>query len=210
MRTSSTGTPWSSSTSAAAASIAAARLASVAAGSGIEPGAQLALLPACERGDAARVAGLALDERERLQDGVVHARGHLGPLLRADPGRALGVALGREPPGPGAEHEQERDRDAARLEHGVALGAAGVPVDEHDHAAGHQREAHHDRAAARTADEHDAEPAEAAGQTQRVGEAEPADGERGGERQHDESDQAPTGRRCRARPRVRWRARRRA
>ena len=86
----------------------------------VEPGAQLALLPPRERGDAARIVRLPLDERERLEHGVVHAGRHLGPLLRADAGGPLGVPLDGEPPGPRAEHEQERDRDGARLEGGVA------------------------------------------------------------------------------------------
>ena len=61
-------------------------------------------------GDAMRVVGVALDERERLQDRVVHARGDLGALLEADP---LG-ALGGELPEPRPEHEDERARDRAR------------------------------------------------------------------------------------------------
>ena len=105
---------------------------------GVEPGAQLALLPSRERGHAARIARLALDERERLQDGVVDASRHLGPLLRADAARSLGVPLGGEPPGPGPEHEEECDRDGARLERRVAAVRRRVLVDEEDHADGDQ------------------------------------------------------------------------
>ena len=100
----------------------------------VEPRPELALLTARQRRHAARVAGLALDERERLQHRVVDARGHLGALLRADPNRALGVPLRGEPPRPRAEDEHERDRDRARLEDGIAADAAGVPVDEEEHA----------------------------------------------------------------------------
>ena len=54
---------------------------------GVEPAAQLALLPARERGDAVRLARVPLDERERLEHRVVDARGDVGALLAADPGR---------------------------------------------------------------------------------------------------------------------------
>ena len=54
----------------------------------------------------------------------------------ADPRDALGVPLGRQPPGPGAENEQERDRDRARLEGRVAAVGRRVLVDEEDHADG--------------------------------------------------------------------------
>ena len=57
-----------------------------------QPGAQLALLAAGDGGDLARVAGAALDHRERLEDGVVQVRGYLGALLRADPLGALLVS----------------------------------------------------------------------------------------------------------------------
>ena len=59
----------------------------------VQPRPQLALLAAGERGDLARVVGALLDERERLQDGVVQVGGDLGALLRADPLRPL-VARG--------------------------------------------------------------------------------------------------------------------
>ena len=76
----------------------------------VEPAAQLALLPPRERGDAARLVGVALDQRERLQHRVVHARGDLGALLDADARRALGVALARELPEPRPDDEQQRRR----------------------------------------------------------------------------------------------------
>ena len=85
----------------------------------VEPRAQLALLAAREPGDLARVVGLALHQRERLQDGVVQVRGELGALLRA---HALGALVGEpahEPDPPRREdqrarHEHDDDRAAAR------------------------------------------------------------------------------------------------
>src|SRR2546429_261686 len=44
----------------------------------IQPAPQLAFLPARERGDAARLARMPLDERQRLQHRVVDARGDVG------------------------------------------------------------------------------------------------------------------------------------
>ena len=73
----------------------------------VEPAAQLALLPARERGDAPLIAGAPLDERERLQDGVVNARCHLGALLTADARRALLVALEGELPEPRADDQEQ-------------------------------------------------------------------------------------------------------
>ena len=76
---------------------------------GVEPRAQLALLPPRERRDASRVVRLALDQGERLQHRVVDAGGEVGALLDANAGVALGVALAYEPPRP--RHER---RAAAR------------------------------------------------------------------------------------------------
>ena len=61
----------------------------------VEPAAQLALLAARERGDARGLVGVPLDERERLQDGVVDARGDLGALLEPDALGALGARAAR-------------------------------------------------------------------------------------------------------------------
>ena len=85
-------TPWSSSTSAAASPSASASEAPAAALAAVEPAAELPLLPPRERRDARGVAGVPLDERERLQDGVVDPRRDLGALLGADP---LGCARRR-------------------------------------------------------------------------------------------------------------------
>ena len=90
--TTSIGTPWSRSTSSAAAS--SGREPALAGAVRVvrrQPRAQLALLAAGERGDLARIARALLDEGERLQDRVVQVGGDLGALLGAD---ALGP-LGR-------------------------------------------------------------------------------------------------------------------
>ena len=59
---------------------------------------------------------MPLDQRQRLQHGVVHARGDVGALVAADPGGALGVAVEREPPHPGPGDQQQRAGDGARRE----------------------------------------------------------------------------------------------
>src|SRR6266849_2873591 len=96
---------------------------------GIEPGAQLALLPPCERRHTACIGGIALDERERLQHRVVDARGEVGSLLRADARGVLRVPLADEPPRPRREHEHERRRDRTGCEQRRRR-AVRVPADE--------------------------------------------------------------------------------
>ena len=75
---------------------------------------------------------MALDERQGLEDGVVHARGDLGALLAADPRGPLGVALEREPPEPRPADHQERAGDGARSEDGRIRAPAG----QEEHGAG--------------------------------------------------------------------------
>jgi hypothetical protein len=84
---------------------------------GIEPRAELALLPACE---APGVGRILLDQRQRLEDGVVHPRSEVCTLT-----------LPCEAPGPRTEHEQERHSDRARCEQ-RRRGAARVVPDEDD------------------------------------------------------------------------------
>ena len=60
----------------------------------VQPAAELALLPARERGDALRLGCVALDQGQRLQDGVVHPGGHLGAFFEPD---ALGAVGGDSP-----------------------------------------------------------------------------------------------------------------
>ena len=58
----------------------------------VQPAAQLALLPAGERGDARRVVRVALHQRERLQHRVVDPRRDLGALLRGGSARCARTA----------------------------------------------------------------------------------------------------------------------
>ena len=136
----STGTPCSSSISAAAfADRADERLVLEELALGEEPGAELALLPPRELRDALRVVRLALDERERLEDGVVHARGDLGSLLRADAARALGVALLRGAPEPRPDDEEEPGGERGRREQRAALADVAAARQQDDRA---EREEH--------------------------------------------------------------------
>ena len=109
--TTSTGTPCACSTSAAASSSAARSVPSVSAGVLEQPAAQVALLGPGQRHDRARVVGLALDQRQRLQHRVVQVRGHVGLLLLQDPLAALVVELAQQPPHqwPGDQAEPEGD-----------------------------------------------------------------------------------------------------
>ena len=145
---------------------------------GVEPGTKLTLLAACQRGHAARIAGLALDERQRLQHRVVDACSHLGTLLRADAACPLGVPLGGQPPGPRPEHEQQRDGDGARFEGCVAAVRRRVLVDEDDHADDDEREADRDRSTAAAPGQQDPGSAQRGGPDQRVREAEAAERDR--------------------------------
>ena len=79
----------------------------------VQPAAQLALLPAGERRHPAWLVRMPLDQRQRLQHGVVDARRHVRALVAADPGRALGVPVERQPPHPGAGDQQQRAGDGA-------------------------------------------------------------------------------------------------
>ena len=137
---SSTRTPWSSSTSPAAADerreqrcgFVAERLVAV------EPAAQLPFLPASQGRDPPRVVRVALDERERLQHRIVNAGGDLGPLLGADPSRPLGIPLEREAPHPGPGDEEQRAGDGSRREQ---RGGRAFAREEHDGADGRKRHA---------------------------------------------------------------------
>jgi hypothetical protein len=108
----------------------------------VEPRAQLALLAAGERGDVARVVGLALHQRERLQDGVVQVRGELGALLRA---HALGALVGEpahEPDPERREDQRGRHQHHDHRQHHVAGGRQlVVEVEEQQRGADHQPDA---------------------------------------------------------------------
>ena len=150
--------------SATASASASAKRGRRAVAAAVEPAAQLALLPAREGGDARRVGGVPLDERECLQDGVVDARGDLGALGEPDP---LG-ALGGELPEPRAEHEDQRAADRA----GADEGAGGADVVEQ-----HQRADHH---------EHDPGDRQGAAGAQRAAAA-----ERNGDAADDQAERRP-------------------
>ena len=84
----------------------------------VEPAAQLALLPPRERRDAPRLLRVPLDQRERLQHRVVHARRDLGALVAADRApRARRRARARAARATGPPIEQQRARDRTRREH---------------------------------------------------------------------------------------------
>ena len=84
-----------------------------AARAGVQPAAQLTLLGAGEAGHLGGVVGLALDQGEGLQDGVVQVRGDVGPLGLADPFGLLVAEGVPEPDGPrrGDQHRPREDRD---------------------------------------------------------------------------------------------------
>ncbi len=87
----------------------------------------------CRRARAATRAGLLrmpLDERERLKDGVVHARGDLRALLGSDAGLALRVALDREAPQPRAGDHEQRTGHYAGCERGRTRVASGEDEDD--------------------------------------------------------------------------------
>ena len=105
VRTTSTRTPCNSSISAAVDSIASASEPSGGGFAvGVEPRAQLALLATCQTPCVGRIL---LDQRQRLQHGVVHARGEVGALLGANPCDALRLTLARETPRGRSEHDQQ-------------------------------------------------------------------------------------------------------
>src|SRR6185312_11459232 len=72
----------------------------VVAGVGIEPIAKLALLPAGEPSYGVGVARLRLQQRQRLQDGVVHVRGDLGAFLLTDAFASFRRELAEQPEQP--------------------------------------------------------------------------------------------------------------
>ena len=115
--TTSIGTRWASSTSAAASSRGAAE-----ACRGGRPVGRWKSQPRSSRSwragelrHRARVVGALLDEGQRLKDRVVDVGGHHGPFLRADALGALGGEVPPESPPEGREHERQGDdRDQNR------------------------------------------------------------------------------------------------
>ena len=97
--------------------------------SGVEPAAQLAFLSAGEASYGVRIRGLALDQGQRLQHGVVDVRSDLGPFVLADALAALGGELAQQPEQERAGHQQDADegradgeRAGARLRECVVCG----------------------------------------------------------------------------------------
>ena len=84
-----------------------------AARAGVQPAPQLTLLGAGEAGHLGGVVGLALDQGEGLQDGVVQVSGDVGPLGLPDPFGLLVAEGVPEPDGPGRsdQHRPREDRD---------------------------------------------------------------------------------------------------
>ena len=125
-------TPWSSSISAAASReraderVARSRRR-------CRRASRAARAPAAARATATRLGsvGVALDQRQRLQHGVVDARGHLGALLDPDPLGALGVAPGeRQSHGPTTSSSAADDgarREAATASRRARARAARRP-----------------------------------------------------------------------------------
>src|SRR5215210_4934843 len=97
----------------------------------VQPAAQLALLLARERRDAARVVGVALYQRERLHYGVVDASRDFGSLLRPGPREPLRVSLPCKSPQPGADNRDECDRHGTGRERAAAVPERPTLVDVH-------------------------------------------------------------------------------
>ena len=87
-----------------------------------EPAAQLTLLAPCQRRHLVRVGGTVLNQRERLQHGVVQVRGHLRALLLADARGALGGQAAAKPHEPGPEDDQEREDRQRQTANRVPVG----------------------------------------------------------------------------------------
>jgi hypothetical protein len=79
----------------------------------VEPGAQLPLLSACQRRHPPRLVCVPLNERQRLENGIVDTSRDLGTFIGSDPLRALRVALDSELPEPRPDHQHERSGDRA-------------------------------------------------------------------------------------------------
>ena len=69
---------------------------------------------------------MPLDQRKRLEHGIMDVRGHLGALLRTDALTALGRKLLDESPRPGSEDKEESDKDDRHRHKAIASGLKGV------------------------------------------------------------------------------------
>jgi phage shock protein PspC (stress-responsive transcriptional regulator) len=88
----------------------------------VEPRPQLPLLAPGERRCASGIAAGALDERERLEDGVVEVRSNARTLLRADALPPLGGEVAYEPRDRGGRDEGQASHDRGSEQGGVAGG----------------------------------------------------------------------------------------
>ena len=128
----------------------------------VEPAAQLAFLAAGQPRDLARLLALLLDQRERLQHGVVQVRGDLGAFVGADAGLALVGEVADQPqPERHGQHghpDQRRDDgDQGELD---LVEAAAAEHDDAD-AGDHQRDAGDDPDGGRPAAPAEERPGEA-------------------------------------------------
>jgi hypothetical protein len=119
---------------------------------------------------------VTLDERERLERGIVHARRDLRALLRPCPLEPLGVALLHEPPEQRRDDRGERDRDRARLQQCAVAAECVARVDEERRPCHHEHDTEGEaRERSRTTpDEHDPARDQRARPEQRIREAETA------------------------------------
>ncbi len=80
-----------------------------------QPGPQLTLLSSGETDDPLRLVGMKLNQGESLKDRVVHARGHIRPLLGTRPCLPLDDEVSRDPQPPRPEDNNDggNDQDSA-------------------------------------------------------------------------------------------------
>ncbi len=95
-----------------------------------QPRSELALLHPRQAHHFAGIVGAALDERERLQHGVVQMRGDVGALVGTDSFAALGDELVHELPQSGAEDQRDPDEHHGRADHTTAQRAPRVDAEE--------------------------------------------------------------------------------
>ncbi len=106
----------------------------------VQPRPQLALLAPGECDELTGLVGLALDQRERLQHGVVQVRRHLGALFGSDALAPLLRQLARHAPDPWCEDQRQPgdrhrdgDRDLPRRRQRVVGGEERAQAGEHEH-----------------------------------------------------------------------------
>ena len=93
---------------------------------GVQPGPQVALLGAGQPRHGRAVAGVLLDQRERLQHRVVQVGGHVGTLLGAHPLGPLRGQVGGQPVDP-TDPRRSRARHPQQRRHGDVRASAIEP-----------------------------------------------------------------------------------